>query len=857
MAVGAAVQWVTGNSATVVNPPAGSVLVGVDTTLGPYSKAPGTPAGTDGVVTLFGITVEAVQDIIGSMTVDSSDIDVTYDDVGNTLTFTIKLTAAIWTALNDHINDTVDAHDATAISFAPAGNIAATDVQAAIVEVRNESVQDGDTAGGVLSGTYPSPGFAVDMATQAELDAEAALARNGDNITSGTVADARIAASIARDSEVTAAVAAEAVLARNADNLTSGTVADARIASTIARDSEVTAAVAAEAALARNADNLTSGTVADARIAGTIARDTEVAAAITAAQAAAVTNGDTTHSPTGDAVFDHLTAGYQPLAAPLTQISAFVPANLDFMQYRTSPSAAWYTRTPTQVTADLITATIIAKGLQSSADKIKEDNLGTDVMADLGCVSGVDATAALNAWVTALPAGGGGTLLIPMNFRLRVDGNVPLNKPNIRVIGRDRRSSIVSTGNATNTQFDVTGDACVFQCLRFEAGGASQDLALRTGLTGYAVDIDAVSNGSGMYQTDIIGYVNGYNFEGQIPFLIDCNIREYGALTTGGQCVRVATPNAGGDMVIDRLLTDNGSNITNWAGVRWISGSSLNILNTNVIHATVGLAIEPPNGGTCPSLKVFNSYFDNGTHGVRFNPGGTGVWYRSEFTQCWMGSNSVAGIKCESAQFDGIVFANCDILGNPVGIDMNNGGGRWAAVAGCQIAGSSTAGIRVAPSTNHFPLITNNRICPQLVGGAFGANAVGIIVGAGAYHGLMILGNDVANNTTALTLGAVTIAGGTALDYQRFRIEGNAGINPRGAVTIPGVPAAGAQVINTTGFEVQVIWKVGTANTAILINGVTYTVATVAAAVMSVTLKPGGTFQFTGGTMASWSWIGQ
>lgn len=61
-------------------------------------------------------------------------------------------------------------------------------------------------------------------ATTAALAAEAVLARNGDNVTSGTVADARIAATIARDSEVAAAVAAEALLARNGANLTAGPV---------------------------------------------------------------------------------------------------------------------------------------------------------------------------------------------------------------------------------------------------------------------------------------------------------------------------------------------------------------------------------------------------------------------------------------------------------------------------------------------------------------------------------------------------------------------------------------------------------------------------------------------------------
>jgi hypothetical protein len=118
---------------------------------------------------------------------------------------------ATQTELDNHLNDASAAHAASAISFTPVGTIAATDVQAALGEVASEAfdtddqtaaevaftpagnlaavtvqaalqeldgekaatvsaVMDGDTAGGVLSGTYPNPGFASDMATQLELD---------------------------------------------------------------------------------------------------------------------------------------------------------------------------------------------------------------------------------------------------------------------------------------------------------------------------------------------------------------------------------------------------------------------------------------------------------------------------------------------------------------------------------------------------------------------------------------------------------------------------------------------------------------------------------------------------------------
>lgn len=84
------------------------------------------------------------------------------------------------TDLSDHTGEATDAHDASAISFTPNGSIAATDVQTAIVEVRDEAagggapstadflvgtadgglsneIVVGATPGGELGGTWASP----------------------------------------------------------------------------------------------------------------------------------------------------------------------------------------------------------------------------------------------------------------------------------------------------------------------------------------------------------------------------------------------------------------------------------------------------------------------------------------------------------------------------------------------------------------------------------------------------------------------------------------------------------------------------------------------------------------------------
>lgn len=75
--------------------------------------------------------------------VDGSTIEVSGDALrvkdGGITAAKLSFDPATQAELDAHVNDTSDAHDAAAISFSPAGTIAATDVQAAIEEVAAES----------------------------------------------------------------------------------------------------------------------------------------------------------------------------------------------------------------------------------------------------------------------------------------------------------------------------------------------------------------------------------------------------------------------------------------------------------------------------------------------------------------------------------------------------------------------------------------------------------------------------------------------------------------------------------------------------------------------------------------------
>jgi len=99
-------------------------------------------------------------------------------------------------ALQAHLDDTVDAHDASAVSFTPTGTIAATNVQAAIAEVASEAGAGGG-GGGVVDAVVAGTGIDVDATDPANpvVAVEAGVYRSGG--TDVAVADGGTGASTA------------------------------------------------------------------------------------------------------------------------------------------------------------------------------------------------------------------------------------------------------------------------------------------------------------------------------------------------------------------------------------------------------------------------------------------------------------------------------------------------------------------------------------------------------------------------------------------------------------------------------------------------------------------------------------
>lgn len=303
---------------------------------------------------------------------------------------------------------------------------------------------------------------------------------------------------------------------------------------------------------------------------------------------------------------------------------------------------------------------------------------------------------------------------------------------------------------------------------------------------------------------------------------------------------------------------------------RWVG--ALQVIACDILGCVNNLLLDPVSASSevCASVVVTNCYFDNaGGSCVKIT--GTGSTVRCRFTACYFttaGTNySTPGTGLSAIEINGtatyaaggqsIAFTDCNIYDTFSTAGTANGvliAGNWADVYfnGCNVSGW-TNGYNVTPTAGN---ISNLKVTGGACGpsGGLGLNAVGFLIGAGAYKGLQIQSCNAAGNTTNLTLGAVTVP---ANEGSQYRITDNTGINPRGAVTTPAVPATGVAVANTTGFRVSVAYKsTGTVGTSITLNGVVTSFPAINSLV-HVQLDPGGTIAWAGGTAPTWVWVGQ
>lgn len=313
------------------------------------------------------------------------------------------------------------------------------------------------------------------------------------------------------------------------------------------------------------------------------------------------------------------------------------------------------------------------------------------------------------------------------------------------------------------------------------------------------------------------------------------------------------------------------------AGIATNNCGALQVSDCDLIGHQTNLLLAPASGKVTASVQVTNTYFDNaGVNGLSVT--GAGATVRCKLSGCTfttagassgfstpptgLTAVSIAGTFAFAAGGQDISLHDCNVL---------NTFGTTGTTNGISVSGSTAdlafPNCKVAGWTNGYSIATTgtNVSHVKILGGAcgpsggYGANTVGFNIAAGAYKGLCIQNVNAHGNTTNLTLGAVTVL---AADASLFRITDNTGINPRGAVTTPGVPTAGTTVTNTTGFRVLVYAKNGaTAPTAWVINGVSVAATSMNSVASTgangIPLDPGGTIAFTTTTAGAWTWVGQ
>lgn len=465
----------------------------------------------------------------------------------------------------------------------------------------------------------------------------------------------------------------------------------------------------------------------------------------------------------------------QAFDADLSTLAGLTPTTNNTIQ---AVAGSWASVTPTAHTATLDLATTALKGLQSAPDKLKEDNMWYDIVADGGAdrTGSVDATSIIQAAINAVAAAGGGVVYIPRGT-YKVSSAITITGNFVTVRGASRVASKLVPTHTTGNVFTVSGIFSRFEYIRIEP----TSFTART--TGYAVEFTSTASNCGCQWVDILGMWSGIKASGQLCRLEDMNIRECGYGAINGCIVLIDTFT---DQYLSKIVCDNGTvgpnaPMAGFSGVRVTSLSSLLMSDCQIIHCGIGMDVVPTGTNSVPSIYCMNTFFDQGTYGARFTPG-SGSIVRCRFIGVWFSGNSVAGVQLNGVSIDGLDFIGCEFYGapsQPVGIEAL-AATEWS-VRASRFAGAGTNAIRTTAGATHSFSITD---C--IIGAVAGvpANAQGVNVQAGTYKRYQILDNRGFDSNT--TKGIIDLGVVAATDQKN--VANNMGAVLKGAIATLAAP---------------------------------------------------------------------
>lgn len=405
---------------------------------------------------------------------------------------------------------------------------------------------------------------------------------------------------------------------------------------------------------------------------------------------------------------------------------------------------------------------------------------------------GADPTGSVDiaAAVTAANASGLTAVWVPEGTYMCATAGPNIITSHLRFIGANRKDTIFKTNHASNTAFQFRNWGGGFENIGVDT------LVARTG--GYFADFpSAAQAGAGagalycyMRHCDIYNQFIAMHSGDHEQFFDDIEVRWPGLSLSGQGGFLLDGTAAANDKRLFNILMQ-GNDTAGQFGIRCTQAASLVMGGRNdLIDAGNALDLTPGNGESIPSIYVSNTFFDNSRIGVNIAPTGTGAVLRSKFVESWMSSNSIAGVRLNSANIAGVDFIGCDIFGNAIGIEAL-AAQDWS-VSRSRIAGNTTAGIRATAATTHNFDVSDNRF-GTIASPQFGVNAIGVDVLAGTYGKYLVTGNS-GLETDTIGIQDLGVIGPTGFK----NVADNPGLLCRG-YTLPALSSAGAALLANNG----------------------------------------------------------